>query len=136
MARGYIGAPFRHRGRSRDGIDCVGLIFVSVSPFIAIEDVWDYPSDPLSIQSFMKIKNCADRIMAEDAGPGDIIIMNTGGRSTHYGLIAGSTVIHADRSSGRVVEQSLSGIRDRQYGARIVAYYRMKGVAPWVPPAA
>ena len=46
-ARSYIGVPWRHRGRSRFGIDCIGLIVNSMAAGgIVMRDRRDYGREP------------------------------------------------------------------------------------------
>lgn len=134
-ARKYIGVPFMHKGRDITGIDCVGLIYMAFYKFIQIPDPRGYSKHVTSFQSFMIIREYADRISRQDAGPGDIVIMCTHGNSAHYGLLADDTIIYADRIAGKVIEHSLSGIIDTDSkDKRIVAYFRMRGLAPWATP--
>lgn len=124
-ARKYLGVPFVHKGRSMNGVDCVGIIYVSFNPILSIPDFRDYGEYVPSFASFMQIRNYAHRIIANEAGPGDVVLMCSGGDSAHYGIIAGATIIHADKLVGKVIEH---GMIDK----RIVAYFRMKGMPPWV----
>jgi cell wall-associated NlpC family hydrolase len=125
LARTYIGVPFVHKGRSHKGVDCIGLLYVAFQPFFNVMDPQDYGPVVTSCKSFMEIKDYADRIKANEAGPGDIVLMNIAGASAHYGLIIGDTVIHADQSVGKVIEHRLAD-------KRIVAYFRLKEMTPWV----
>ena len=46
-ARGYIGTPFRHRGRSRLGVDCVGLgVLAYADCGVAVPDFRLYGREP------------------------------------------------------------------------------------------
>lgn len=130
-ARSFIGVPFVHRGRSLSGVDCVGLLYVAYKPILDIPEPKDYDRVITSVRSFMEIREYADRIPQDEAGPGDIVLMSSGGHSTHYGLIAGNTVIHADKSVGRVVEHGIWWLTGGSPLRRAVAFFRMKGLAAW-----
>lgn len=127
-ARSWIGSPFRHQGRSKQGVDCAGLIYVVYKNTVGLEpdkDFTFYQEKPSSIFVFRAIRSYATRIKECDAGPADVIIISFNNSATHLGIMTDIGIIHSDAIVGRVIEQeSLSG--------RIVAYFRMKGVAPWL----
>jgi cell wall-associated NlpC family hydrolase len=75
------------------------------------------------------MRDYGDRISQKDAGPGDVVLMNFQGSSTHLGILTDRGVIHADGPLGKVVEHSVNE-SFVIYNGRIVAYFRIKGVPP------
>ena len=46
-ARGYLGCPYRHRGRKRSGIDCAGLLVLTYKDLgITLPDLKVYGREP------------------------------------------------------------------------------------------
>jgi cell wall-associated NlpC family hydrolase len=125
-ARSLIGVPFRHRGRDRTGVDCAGVLVLARDAALgAGDDFRRYPRDPDARLIFAALAPHADRILAADAGPGDIVLTRHGGRVRHLGLFTGTGVVHA--SAPRGVRESPA----RAICASAVAWFRFKGVGPW-----
>ncbi len=85
-ARAYLGVPWRHQGRSRFGIDCVGLLVcVARDLGIRIEDMRAYEREPRAHDlARMLRRHCVARRPAA-ARPGDIAVM--GRPATHVGIL-------------------------------------------------
>jgi cell wall-associated NlpC family hydrolase len=105
-ARTYLGVPWRHQGRSRLGIDCVGLLVCAARDCgIEVEDLAAYERVPDG-RSLMRLlrRHCAPVSLA-DAAPGDIALM--GRPATHVGILTDgfSTLglIHVP-TNGRCIE--------------------------------
>jgi cell wall-associated NlpC family hydrolase len=131
-ARTYLGVKFGHRGRSHRTIDCVGLLYCVFNEVVGMSsDYQDYPVQPTSARCYAKIREYADRIVREDAGPGDVILMHFAGISTHFGILTENGVIHANRYAGKVTEHSIDSLEKAIGPGRIVAYFRIRGVPPW-----
>lgn len=127
-ARTYVGVKWLHRGRSRYGIDCVGLLVNSVASVgQPMRDRLDYGREPWN--------DGLDREMREHFGaavlemqPGDVVTMKGIGQqgAGHVGIIAQCngylTLIHSYNadSNTRVVEHRI----DEQWQARFVEIYR------------
>ncbi len=113
-ARSWVLVPWRHQGRNRNGIDCVGLVVV-VCRELAIwdYDVAGYPRDPDG--SFMAHFFAAGgvRIPLLAAAPGDLILFRDAIFACHVGFVAassfGPTIIHAHTTRRRVLEEPLVG---------------------------
>jgi cell wall-associated NlpC family hydrolase len=74
-ARSYLGVPFKHRGRSARGIDCVGLVAVALAAVgRQIADEKAYGRDPVR-------DGLRDRLIAHlgspvtDYQPGDVLLL-------------------------------------------------------------
>ncbi len=113
-ARGYLGVPFRHLGRGRSGLDCVGLLLLSASDAgIAAEDPGGYARGHRGWDMLDWLGARFDRVPTAEARDGDILVFNSqdthypchvGLRSTKDGLPA---VVHAQSLRGDVREERL-----------------------------
>lgn len=120
-ARSLLGVRVTPHGRTPSGIDCAGLLFL-VFGDLGVEDFHDYDDKPTSALVYRNISRYADRIRGTEALPGDIVLLNFGGGSTHFALLTGDgTVVVPDRRRGEVVEVPLGT-------ARAVAYFKMRGI--------
>ena len=128
-ARSWIGTKWRHRGRTRLGIDCIGLIVHAVAAGgIQMRDRRDYGREPW--------KDGLQRELQEHFGdpvgdmqPGDVALMRWHNQDgpAHVGIIGdychgGLSLIHS-YSLTSVCEHGI----DDEWLARIVGVYR-----PWL----
>lgn len=84
VARGYLGVPWQHQGRSRHGIDCVGLLVCAAHDLgIPVEDMRAYEREPRAHDlACLLRRHC---VSVRVARPGDIVLM--GRPSTHVGIL-------------------------------------------------
>lgn len=126
-ARSYLGVRFRHQGRSRQGVDCAGLIAVCL---IALgrepTDVEAYGREPLN-QGLraMLVENFGEPIAKADMQPGDVALMRFRGEPSHVGLVTdypygGLALIHAFAQVKKVVEHRI----DSEWLGNIVEVFR------------
>lgn len=114
-ARTFLEVPFRHRGRSRRGVDCIGLLV------LALEMVGRPVVDRRVYGRNPDADGLREALLAEFGAPipkdqlqvGDIVTMQWHGRPQHVGLVTdyilgGFGLIHADVALGRVVEHRLA----------------------------
>lgn len=123
-ARRWIGVPWVHQGRSRRGVDCIGLLLV-VCRSLGLSDyeVTGYGTAPNA--DFMRTE--CDRLMTRVAAPeiGDVLVMRFSREPQHVLIRADARrVIHAWSVPGRVVEVTMPDAWER----RIVGAYRVPGV--------
>ncbi len=129
-ARSYKGVPWRHRGRSRRGIDCIGLVVLALAAGgFMMRDRTNYGREPW--------RDGLQREMREHFGepvsdwqPGDVALMrwdNTP-EPSHVALIGahplgGLSLIHSySHATGGVCENGIDAVWQK----RIVEVYR-----PW-----
>lgn len=122
-ARSYVGVPFHHQGRTRHGVDCIGLVVCAARDVgLVLADRTDYPRDP---NGLLPVEMARQFAAVESAQGGDILLMRFRGEPQHVAILAGTTLIHGYASIGRVVEHGL----DAKWRRRIVATYRLKEFA-------
>jgi cell wall-associated NlpC family hydrolase len=108
-ARSWLGVPFRHQGRSRSGIDCVGLPIVvcqSLGLLPPSFDVANYGRTP-SGELVTRLQQHCTRINAPV--PGSLLVIAWTKQAAHVAICTGETMIHAYESVGRVTEHGYRG---------------------------
>lgn len=116
VARSYIGVPFLHQGRTRDGVDCLGLIGV-VSNYVGHKVT--LPNAYSTAPSGQRIVEQAEKYVVkpqrqgwDNLIPGDIIVMWAfqAGVPQHFAIMGELrghlTMIHALQRAGKVVEHN------------------------------
>ena len=127
-ARSYLGVKWRHRGRSRYGVDCIGLVVLALAAAgVATRDRQDYGRSPWNDGLRQELLDHFGEPVG-DWQPGDIALMHWDGNREpgHVGLLGdypagGLSLIHS-YSLISVTEHRL----DRTWAARILEVYR-----PW-----
>ena len=132
IARGWLGVPFRDRGRSRSGVDCIGLLCVIADAIqIPYQDVPGYSIQPsrerLILTYFDKY---LIPLKMDYPWPGTIGVFAGAILPAHVGLFSWKHgqlhLIHARKDCNKVIEQPFS-IDDRSEG-RVVARYAFPGL--------
>ena len=84
-ARTYVGVPWQHQGRSRHGVDCVGLL-VCVARDLCVpvdDDGPNYEREPRAHDLVRLLRRHC--VSVADMRRGDIVLM--GRPSTHVGIL-------------------------------------------------
>lgn len=111
-ARSYLGTRFRHMGRGARGLDCAGLVIVSLAaigrPF---NDAEAYGREP-------KAQGLRAALF-DNLGPpvlglreGDVVLMSFRGEPSHVGIVTGYpdggfALLHTFAQAKRVVEHRM-----------------------------
>jgi probable lipoprotein NlpC len=123
----YIGLPFAERGRTRDGLDCWGLLALVYRERLGIE----LPSFAEAYTTTQDGELLSD-LIAGNLGPwrdvargqertGDGVLMTLAGQPRHVGIVAmPGRVLHIERDMGSVIEPYTSPRISR----RIVGFFR------------
>jgi cell wall-associated NlpC family hydrolase len=116
-ARGYVGVPWRHLGRSREGLDCIGLVLLAARDCgIDAPDPGAYAREPSSQRLRQELAQVLDEVPLAAARPGDVLVFNLGLYAGHIGIRAEHpdyrvpSVIHAYAPRRRVVEEPLASL--------------------------
>lgn len=113
-ARTWLGVPWRHQGRTRLGVDCVGLLVV-VARDLAVphHDPENYGRRPDGTLLGHFRANCGPEIPLVSARAGDVVVFADRGHLCHAGILAdgphGRTVIHSVAQYRRVSEIRYAG---------------------------
>lgn len=127
-ARSYVGVPFRHQGRTRDGLDCIGLIIrVAHDLGLSTADFRSYSREPNARVFFDNLARHLTRKPGEPE-PGDVLVFALPKYPCHIAIYTDlDTVIHALSKRGSVVEHALSD----DWKQRIRSAWEMPGVESW-----
>lgn len=118
-ARKYLNTPFRHRGRTPRGLDCVGMPLLAYRDLgVMLPDFRLYGREPYRDGLVQRIKAAMGEpvavapIQLSDLEVGDIAVIRYEVQPHHVVLISdyrlgGLGVIHADGHYGRVIEHRL-----------------------------
>lgn len=126
-AREYLGTPFRHQGRSRTGLDCIGLIVrVAHDLELSKEDFLQYDRRPNNFQlQFYLGQHLEKRSNPKDILPGDIILFSLPSYPCHVAFYSDTdTIIHSLANRKKVVEHRL----DEEWKSRIRGVYYFGGI--------
>lgn len=126
-ARSYLNAPYKHQGRIRAGIDCIGLaIAVCQDLGLGDFDFQGYSREPDGVTLLREIEKICTP--TQEYQPGDLLIFRIRKYPQHCGLVtelAGQLgLIHAYQSIGKVAEHALTD----WWVERIVGAYQLPGV--------
>jgi cell wall-associated NlpC family hydrolase len=127
-ARTWIGTPWRHQGRTREGVDCAGLVIIVAREFCGLDfDKTDYPRQA-SDETMLEL--CASMLQrVREPQPGDVGVFAFENQR-HIGIFGdyvfgGLSLIHAYAlAPRRVVETRL----DEKWRSRMRGAFRLPEV--------
>ena len=109
-ARTWLGVPFLHQGRTRQGVDCGGLLVAigeEAGAAIIHPGTYSMSPDPDLVLGAL-VANCSQVPVAQ-ARPGDVLLMSFAGEPRHVGLLTDAGLLHAWAKPGKVVEHRMDG---------------------------
>lgn len=125
-ARGYLGVRWHHQGRTRAGLDCIGLV-IRVAHDLGLTD-YDFtaydrrPSgDTLRTQMAQQLRLLRG---GEPHRAGDVLLFSFAATPMHTAIATGNGMVHAFANMRRVVEHRV----DDLWRSRLVAAYAFPGV--------
>lgn len=127
-ARSLLGVPYMHQGRTRAGIDCIGVplmvgIWLELIPgIVGPTDYGRMPDAALKEHAALWM----DQLSAPVAGATLILRWPKHAFASHCGIYTGAgTIIHAYSGAKKVIEHNYSGIWPRM----LDSIWMLKGVA-------
>ena len=108
-ARSWLGVPYLHQGRTRAGIDCVGLPIVvgrALGFFREGFEVANYGRLPSTELAERVVEHCRP---IERGTAGALVVIAWTRLAAHVAIGTGDTLIHAYESVGRVTEHGYRG---------------------------
>jgi len=122
-ARNYLGVRYKHQGRTKFGLDCLGLVVrVAHDLSLSNEDSTDYGSVPDGKRLMREMDARLDITM--DAKPGDVLLMRFDKNPQHLAIMTDKGIIHSYAQVRGVVEHGL----DDEWAKRIVRSYSFRGI--------
>ncbi|HEU4589383.1 MAG TPA: NlpC/P60 family protein [Steroidobacteraceae bacterium] len=117
-ARGWVGTPFRHQGRARHGIDCIGLAIEVAKACGVLDGEYGFDAYPRTPQSGVMLAELRRLCFPVGrAAPGTLIVCQWHRDPQHVAIVAdghhGPTLIHALQSAGKVVEHGYDAVWQR-----------------------
>lgn len=110
-AEQYIGVPFQHQGRTRHGLDCVGLVLRAYwdagHPITDYTRYGRYPRPTVMRRELLEKSRRVEK--GEEWLPADVIWLRIRTQPQHLAMWTGKEIIHAYATTGRVVRQPLDG---------------------------
>jgi len=122
-ARNYLGVRYKHQGRTRFGLDCLGLV-VRVAHDLGLtnEDSTDYGTVPDGRRLMREMDARLDIIT--NAQPGDVLLIRFDKNPQHLAIMTDKGIIHSYAQVRGVVEHRL----DEEWANRIVRSYSFRGI--------
>lgn len=112
-ARRHLGKPWRHRGRTPMGVDCIGLVCLVGDAFtIPYEDIEGYSRNPDGrfvdhVKKFLIYRD------PQVVAPGSVVILRDQHQPCHIGFISEKYdrfyLLHASLAKRAVVEEEWDG---------------------------
>ena len=121
-AKALIGVPWKHLGRDERGLDCVGLLVVSVrAAGVQVEDFVGYGRHSTDHSMLNRLLALGARVpVAESWQAGDVLVFTDARYPGHCGLYAGDgQVVHCSAIRRRVTMDRVETV-----GGVVVAVYR------------
>lgn len=124
-----LGIPFKFGGRDKNGVDCLGLVWLYFrSKRITFPDTDGLPMKEENQPDYLeRVLKVLDRIAVKASKPlaDDIVVMRLPGGYTHLGVMVD------DKNMLHVLKDRPSSIMPlRRFWPRVVAIYRLKRKRP------
>ena len=134
-ARSYVGVPWRHLGRSRTGLDCIGLVLLAAREVgVELPDPAPYAREPQGTRLLEGILAHAERV--SEILPGDVLLFRMGLYGGHVGIASMHPAwsvpacLHAYAPRRQVVEQPM----DAELRAALIGAFRLPAFSTSAEP--
>ena len=125
-ARSYVGVPWRHLGRARTGVDCIGLVLLAARDVgVDLPDPAPYAREPQGTRLLEGIVGHAARVSEVRAG--DVLLFRMGLYGGHVGIASTHPAwgvpacLHAYAPRRQVVEQPM----DDELRTALIGVFRL-----------
>jgi hypothetical protein len=113
-ARGWLGVPWRHQGRTRAGVDCAGLVVMVARALEFTDyDATGYSRRASGFDFVRHFQAAMAAVRVAEAMPGDVLVFADGAYPCHCGFLSlwqdHPHLIHAHVSRRQVVEEPYLG---------------------------
>lgn len=128
QAREYIGLPWRHLGRGKDGVDCLGLLICVAKDFhlIGPDADWSYPRCPIDGELEKGLERYLVPVRYSRLKAGYVITMQLHRVPFHVAISDGcGGIIHSYLSTGFVCEHRM----ETKWLRRVNRVFAFPGVA-------
>ncbi|MDI1228369.1 MAG: NlpC/P60 family protein [bacterium] len=123
----YIGLPFTEHGRDRNGIDCWGLVRLTLLEQFSISlpslaNEYRRTADATRIAGLMEREiPLWQGIDAGDERCGDVIVLRLSGHPMHVGLVLGDgQMLHVEQG----IDSAIEKYRGQRWQDRVYGFYR------------
>jgi cell wall-associated NlpC family hydrolase len=129
-ARSWLGVRWLHQGRSREGIDCIGLVVVVRRALgIGDYDLAGYPREPDGSLMTHFLTAGGTRIGILKAQPADLLLFKDARSPCHVSIVSARQgdvmhMVHALATRHKVVEEPVM----HEWQDKWVAAFRMPGI--------
>ena len=129
-ARSWLGVPWRHQGRSRQGIDCAGLVvLVGRAMGLCDYDTSAYGRRPAGQGFVQHFRACMDPVPLFEAVAGDILVFADAAYPCHCGFLTAKHgmphLLHAHALRRNVIEEPYAG----EWPAKVKFAFRYRELA-------
>ena len=131
FARRAIGVPFVGRGRDYSGWDCWALVYLFHRDVLGVaipsyaenyDDTGDTPKSRKALNDLSASNIYAGRRVSAPE-PGDVVLLNIGGRTVHVGIVIGDDrMLH----TASKVDTRIARLSSPMWERRIEGYYRAR----------
>lgn len=133
-ARTWVGTRWKHQGRTRNGIDCAGLV-INVGGALGLMDFDTNDYGPQASDESM-VNLCRAHLVEvgrHEMAPGDVLVTRFA-KNRHLAIMGnyphgGLSIIHAFTQVRRVTESRYDETWLRQMGGSFIACFRFPGVS-------
>lgn len=124
-ARSYLGVRWHHQGRSRAGLDCIGLVIVVARELgLSDYDIDGYGRVPDG--SSLRATMCEQMdLLKRPPLPGDVLLFQFQRNPLHTAIVTDTGMVHAFANVRKVVEHRVDDV----WRSRLVAAFGYRGVA-------
>jgi cell wall-associated NlpC family hydrolase len=128
-ARSLVGTPYRHQGRTRSAVDCIGLLVVVAVELKLFDPAYLIPANysPRPVDGLLEKHVLEVCELTDEPLPGGIALFRWARQAppAHCAVLGDGTILHAYKTVGHVVEHGLRG----KWPARVHSFYRLPGVS-------